>query len=274
MNVLHTRLTGLTQTPFTFIHVSDTHFCLADDRDGKRKTDLARGRRNCFPRAGEALEEGLRLAKEKNTFVLHTGDMSDFVSLKNLEKAKEITDNNELYLAAGNHEFSLYVGEAKEDAAYREQSLTQVQAAFSNDIRFCSVVKNGVNFVLLDNSYYLIEPWQLAALKSEAQKSLPVILCVHTPLYCEELAEKKLLRDGYPLYVMGAPEKELANYSPDRYEQQKADETTTEAFDFIASCPNIRAIFAGHLHFDTETSFFGKPQIVTGTDTVRITEIG
>ena len=63
-------------------------------------------------------------------------------------------------MAAGNHEYSLYVGEAWEDAAYRNQSLATVQEAFINNIRMAARVIGGVNFVALDDGYYLFEEEQ------------------------------------------------------------------------------------------------------------------
>ena len=58
-------------------------------------------------------------AKEYGVPIIHTGDLIDFVSLANLERAERFISENDCFTVAGNHEFSLYVGEAKEDAASR-----------------------------------------------------------------------------------------------------------------------------------------------------------
>ena len=61
----------------------------------------------------------------------------DFVSEMNFEKAEELCKSVDIFMSAGNHEFSHYLGEAKEDAQYRNISLPRVQRIFKNDIR-CS----------------------------------------------------------------------------------------------------------------------------------------
>lgn len=91
--------------------------------------------------------------------------------MRKIELAKDFAETIDCFFAAGNHEFSLYVGEAKEDAAYRAQSLDRVNAAFGNDIRFDSGIIGGVNFVAVDNFYYLFEEFQLEGLKNEAKNT-------------------------------------------------------------------------------------------------------
>ena len=256
--------------PFTVLHASDTHLTFADERDGERKLILTENRSKAFPTA----EEDLNFIKEKaageNRTLIYTGDLIDFVSELNIEKAKDFIDSVDCFFSAGNHEFSLFVGEAKEDAAYRNQSLCKVQSAFKNDIRCSSRIINGVNFVAVDNSYYLFEKEQLDFLKGEAEKEFPVILVVHTPLYTKELYEFSRHGEEIPAYLMSVPEELMKDYSKHRYEQQKEDIITAEAFDFIKNCKNIKGILAGHLHQNFEGHFTDDIyQIVTGLSTVR-----
>ena len=66
----------------------------------------------------------------------------------------------------------------------------------------------------------------------------------------------------------------MTGYDEYRYRQQKADEITLEATDFIRTCPLIKAIFAGHLHYDYEGMLTERlPQYVTGIGTNRIIEV-
>lgn len=272
MHIIKTEIKVGAEKPFSVMHASDTHLTLADARDGKRKTDLAERRQKTFPEADEMFEKMVRLQKKTGSLLVHTGDLIDFVSLANLEKAAEFTAQTDCFFAAGNHEFSLYVGEAKEDAAYREQSLAKVQAAFANDIRFSSRVVNGVNFVAADNSYYLMEESQLNALKAEAEKGLPVVLCVHTPLFSEGLYDYLLNKEGKnsPAYLMSVPEEKMRHYTPDRYEQQKEDAATHEAYEFIRHCPQIKAILAGHVHCPFAFEFGDKMQYGVGCTDIRL----
>lgn len=272
MMILENTLRVGAETPFSALHMSDTHLTLADKReqDNGRKLELAGNRLQYFPNAQDVLVQAEALAKAENLPILHTGDLIDFVSDANLDETARFTAQNDVFTAAGNHEFSLYVGEAKEDAAYRNISLAKVQAAFANDIRFSSRVMHGVNFVAVDNSYYLFEEEQLEALEREVKKGLPTVLMMHTPLYTEVLYEKMIRGGTAPAYLMNVPAEKMAHYTPDRCEQQLADAVTREAYDYILSQPIIRAVLAGHLHIDAEDVLpGGRPQIVTGCETLR-----
>ena len=261
------------EKPFSFFHVSDTHLALADERDDERKNKLAQNRKRAhFEYAEEHLAQIERMAKGEGKTVVHTGDLIDFVSALNLDRAREFTESVDVLMAAGNHEFSLYVGEAFEDAAYRAQSFDRVQAVFQNSIRFASRVVNGVNLVVVDNSYYFFDDWQLEALKVEVQRGLPILLFMHTPIYNEVYRDflRTIQPEGAPLSLMAAPEEELGGYSEYRYRQQKADAVTYEAAAYIREQPLIKAVFTGHIHKDFEAPL-GKyaMQYTTGIGTVR-----
>ncbi len=272
LSITHLTLSVGATAPFTAIHASDTHLTYADIRDGQRKVDLVAWRLPAFPLAESVLAELGALSKELNAPILHTGDLIDYVSLANLEAVKAFTDTHDLFMATGNHEFSLYVGEAKEDAAYRNQSLPAVQACFGNNIRMGSRVINGVNFVALDNGYYLFEPEQFEFLKGEVEKGLPIVLMMHTPLHEPALYEIMMGRAPCA-YLAGVPEELMQGYPSDRYEQQKADALTLEMMDYIAEEPLIKAILAGHLHCNYEGTYAGRiPQIVTGCTDARVVE--
>lgn len=259
------------EKPFTFLHVSDTHICRADARNDKRKNRLAKSRAAYFDTAERDYLEILKIAQQEHLMVTHTGDLIDFVSEANLDGARDFTETIDCFMAAGNHEFSLYVGEAKEDAAYRNQSLAHVQESFTNDIRFASRIVNGVNLIAIDNSYYLFEQWQLDRLKEEAEKGLPMLLFMHTPLYSEESYKfATALQEGTPAYLMAVPEEKMDFYTPDRFEQQQADAVTWEADRYIKEHPLIRGIFTGHLHHDFESLLMERvPQFITGIGTIR-----
>ncbi|MBR2353911.1 MAG: metallophosphoesterase [Clostridia bacterium] len=258
--------------PFRVLHMSDTHLTEADERDDDRKLALAAQRSKYFARAGILVESATEYAKKEGVPIFHTGDLIDFVSYKNLDVARTFSEENDLFMAAGNHEFSLYVGEAVEDAAYRAQSLDKVQAAFKNDIRFSKREMGGVNFVALDNSYYLIEEWQLNALKEVVAEGKPVVLLIHNPLYCEALYNHEIVeKKSDSAYLMAVPEEKMKGYSEHRFRQQKADETTLLAYDYICSEPTIRAILTGHLHEDAEYAINDRlTQYMTRCTTLKI----
>lgn len=274
MEILHTEIKLGIGKPLRIIHASDTHLTFADERDGERKVRLAEQRKNHFLHAESAAQKIKQLHLETGAPVIYTGDLIDFVSEANLEAAKDFAESTDCFMTAGNHEFSLYVGEAKEDAAYRNQSLCRVQASFGNDIRFSSRLYNGVNFVGVDNSYYLFEKRQLDRLKEEVGKGFPVVLCMHNPVYSEELYEYLLDREGRdrPAYLMSVPKEKMKHYSPERYEQQKEDKITHEAYEYILSEKGIKSLLVGHVHCPFEFPLGDKMQYGVGCTDVRIVD--
>lgn len=273
MSIIKTPIHIGIPTPIRLVHMTDTHLCLADMRDGERKVKLGIKRTRVFADPEKALTLASQTAKELGTPILHTGDLIDFVSTANLEFSKQYTDENDVFMAAGNHEFSLYVGEAKEDAAYRNQSLEKVQTVFKNDIRMSSRVIGGVNFVALDNGYYLFEEEQLAFLKKEVEKNLPMVLIMHNPIH--EMTLYYLMRAQQPCaYIVGVPEELMQDYPADRFEQQKADDITKETIEFIKNEPLVKAIIAGHIHLNYRGYLTERiPQITTSCTDIRIIEI-
>lgn len=262
--------------PFELVHATDTHFSYGDERDGEKKIKHAKGRNDVFGCQQEIwIAYAEATARALQAPIVHTGDLIDFVSMANLERAKRFFDENDVALVtAGNHEFAIYVGDGeKEDAAYRNRSLALVQSYYPNDIRFYAREMKGVNLVGIDNGYYRFEPWQLERLKAEAEKGMPILLFLHNPIYTPELF-RELTKHQTCAFLAGVPNELTANYPPDRREQQFADETTLEIMAYLKTCPQIRAIFAGHLHFDAETMVTDTlPQYITGMTTARVIRV-
>lgn len=272
MDILKTDIHIENILPFTILHMSDTHLCLADNRNDERKIKLAENRTKSFPQAEQMIKDVEKFNSETNYTIVHTGDLIDFVSFANLDATKKFTDKNDVFMAAGNHEFSLYVGEAFEDTAYRNQSLALVQQAFKNNIRYSSRIINGINFVAIDNSYYLFDEEQLNFLKEQTAGPFPVILLMHTPLYTESLYNH-MMNDLHNscAYLMNVPAEKITMYNAHRLRQQTADETTKQAYELIVNSNNIKAILTGHLHFDYEDKITDKlTQYVTACTTLRI----
>jgi len=273
MKTIETKLNVGAEKEFSIIHISDTHLTYADERDGERKVILSQNRRKYFSNSEEALALSSQASRQYNAPIMHTGDLIDFVSLANLERAKKFFSENDCFVASGNHEFSLYVGESWEDEAYRNQSLDLVQSFYPNNIRMSSRIIGGVNFIALDNGYYLFEDAQTEFVKEQAKKGLPIVLLLHNPLYEESLFNIKMDSDKNCAFLVGVPEEKMANYPPVRYRQQKADEPTERAIQYFSSEPLIKAILCGHVHISHEGLWNGIPQIVTGLEEIRIIKI-
>ena len=257
MNIVRTRIDVGAQRPFKALHISDNHIAFADQRDGQRKVDLAQKRAAAFARSGrlaeDLLAEQLDYARQNNLLVLHTGDLIDFVSLKNLEYARDALKDIDYFMAVGNHEFSLYVGEAFEDVPYKMQSYDLVQSYFRNNLLFDSRVVNGVNFVAVDDGYYLFDERQLKQLKGEVAKGLPIVLMMHNPLHTDAFFRNEIDVVGNPCaYLTGTPVELMGGYDPYRLRQQRPDEATLAFIDYVYAQPLIRAVLAGHLHHPWE----------------------
>lgn len=270
MKTIETKLCVGAENPFLAIHLSDTHLTYADERDGERKVSLAQNRKRIFEESELILAAASQESHQYNAPILHTGDLIDFVSLANLERVKLFFSENDCFVAAGNHEFSLYVGEAWEDEAYRNQSLALVQSAYPNNIRMSSRIIGGVNFVALDDSYYLFEDVQTEFVREQAKKGLPIVLLLHNPLYEEKLFDTLMYPNGEYASIVGVPEEKMTAYSPYRYRQQKADEATERALQYFSTEPLLKAILCGHVHISYEGTWHGIPQIITGMQELRM----
>ena len=272
MIITKTRLEIGLEKPFRALHMSDNHIALADNRDDERKIKLAESRTAAFNHGkpgNVAMEEyalQLDYARSHRLPVLYTGDLCDFVSYKNLDYARDTLKDIDYFMAVGNHEFSLYVGEAFEDLPYKMKSFDLVQSYFRNDLHFASRVMGGVNFVALDNGYYRFDADQLARMKREIEKGLPIVLMMHNPLHTQQLYDEMMTNRKPPCaYLTGTPDALMTGYDEYRFRQQQADADTMAFIDYIYAQPLIRAVLAGHLHFNYETRLpSGVMQYVTG----------
>ena len=245
--------------PFGALQVSDTHIVRVDNRDDERKMKLAAGR-SFAPFGEHYLDEAISLAKARGDLLLHTGDLIDFVSAANLDLAEAHFAGNDWFVSSGNHEFSKYVGEAREDDAYKRDSYARVQGAYPNDLTFSSRVVNGVNFVSLDDVYYNVTEDQHAHFEKEVEKGLPIVMLCHVPLYGPKLYDyvMKATRNKCA-YVTGAPLELTSTYEGGRNPppgqewrsravQQRTDKPTADFIKWLKEQKLLKAVLSGHLH--------------------------
>ena len=257
LKVKEIRIEAGASKPFTAMQVSDTHLTLvnAAEKDA-RKVNLAMSRHTIFPWSEHYFDEAVHLARSKGDLLLHTGDMIDFVSQANLAYTERAFASDDWYASSGNHEFSKYVGEAKEDAAYKADSYDRVQAAFPNDLTFCSRVVNGINFVAIDDVYYNVTESQHELFRKEVEKGLPIILMCHVPFYLPGLcADQQRGNVANCAYVTGAPLEITSKYNPSRAEQQKTDGPTGAFVAWLKDQKLLKGILCGHLHKFHEERF-------------------
>ena len=171
------------------------------------------------------------------------------------------------FVSAGNHDYSKYVGEAKEDEAYKQDSYEAVRAAFPNDLRFASRVIGGVNFVAVDDVYYNFTERQLEQMKAEMAKGLPVVMLCHVPIYTPEFCKSELeATGGNCAYLTGVPLEITETFDQGRtypageewrYRkvQQRADEPTLAFIAWLKEQKLLKAILCGHMHRFFEERF-------------------
>ena len=241
------------QEPFRILHVTDTHIARADADDDSRKQALARQRAAAFegenPGCTERyFRESAAFANESGALLVHTGDLFDFVSLAHDRLAPELLKiPRDSLMAVGNHEFSLYVGEAFEDETYKAQSLARIERMLpGQNLRFYAREVNGVILVAMDNVYYDFTDQQREMLLREAEKGKPMLLFFHNPIYTPALYEE--MRDVECCYAVGTPSEKMESYNDYRYRQQIATPQTRRFLSTLFSLKNVKAIFAGHLH--------------------------
>ena len=254
MDLIHTHIHIGLEQPLKLLHVSDTHISLADERDDERKRALAADRARAFEKGDVGCclryyKESCELANQENAILVHTGDLFDFVSEKHCEMAPELMAMaDDSFFAVGNHEFSLYVGEAFEDEKYKAISFDKLQAAFPRyNLTFASRVVNGVNLIAMDNTYYDFSAEILERFKEEEKKGLPMLLFFHTPLFAPDLYEKAMAAEGCA-YLVGTPIELMESYSDYRFRQQVTTPQTHRFLDYFYNCQLVKAVFAGHLH--------------------------
>lgn len=260
MNIKKIKLNIGIQSPLKLLHISDTHLSYADSRSDERKQRLAMARSQLFENGTHActmhLLDSMDYAAKNCDLLVHTGDLIDFVSYRNVDIVKSIMGDLDYLFVTGNHEFSKYVGEAVEDEAYKQDSLALVQQAFKNNIRFSSKVVGGVNLIGIDNSYYHFNQEHIDLFKVEALKGLPIILFLHNPFYTKELFDECMrVRGSTNASIMGCPDELIAGYTKDRFIQQHATDDDMAMIDYFKSLDLIKAVFVGHLHFFHESQW-------------------
>lgn len=261
------------EKPLKLLHITDTHLAFDDPgKDSGRQRHFEGKHKGCI---ADYYFQAVDYARKNGLLIVNTGDMLDFLSDANFAFTDKHLKDADCIYAAGNHDFCHCVGEAKEDAEYKRNNMKITAPHFNTNLLFDSRVTAGVNFVTLDNSYYLISDGQIDMLRAEAARGYPIVLCVHVPFFTQALAKSVYGEGNDCAYLVAAPEEHLKNYSEHRRSQQKPDEATLRAVAYIKSEPLIKAVIAGHLHLNFDgTLDNGIPQLVThGTYAGYVREI-
>lgn len=244
------------EKPFSVLHISDTHLAEVYPDENDRKLRLAKNRQRQFGgRQLEALRDSIAWARQHVDFIVHTGDLIDFQSRANYELAASVI-GTDFFATVGNHEFSpeMWLSLEKEtrDDAWRERSRADLEKVFGHDVSFASRVVHGVNFVLLDNVYGIVTESQIERFRQEVRKGLPIVLGMHVPIISDAMA-----RAMHHYWQKGGGRFRSAAL-PDPTGDWLAQRTARVTQAFVAELkrePLLKAILAGHLHFDYQEPF-------------------
>lgn len=254
MEIIRNSLQIGLEKPVKALHLTDCHLNYIDDRDSDDKKRVWAALKHL-----DKDEDG-HIARNFDDLITYGnvncditcigGDNIAITTQMVFEKGREAMarSKNALFVV-GNHEFSQLCGESWEGTAYKMNSYPQVRKAFGEQTFFASRVVGGVNFVGIDDSYYLIEDWQTERLKKEVEKGYPIVLFMHVPLFEQKLYDFMMqVTDGLCTYLTGCDEEHLLPFSEFRAIQQRPDAATLRFIDYLYSQDKVKAILAGHVH--------------------------
>lgn len=252
LSIVSWRVKAGATKPFTILHISDTHLTAAYPDEPEDVRNRAKNRSRTFGGLQEeALRDSLAWAKEHVDYVVHTGDMIDFQSRANFDLVRKYYGESGAAMlgSLGNHEY--YHGQKKETEETKGETRELVSAAFPFDTSFQSTVVNGVNFVTLDNVYGEVTAGQMLKFEAEVKKGLPIILCMHCPIYTERIASAAS-RYWRKTNLKAVPDME--NYVRG-YKRDGKHTVTKEFYAYLEAQPLLKAVLAGHIHVTVADRF-------------------
>ena len=247
LEILRHRVEVGARQPFKALHVTDSHLTLCNARENDpRKVELAMRRSVPWRSNWHYLEAAVQHARANGELLLHTGDLMDFVSIANLDAAGTLFQEDDWFVCAGNHEYSKYVGEAREDEKYKRDSYAVVQGVFPNDLTLASRVVNGVNFVALDDVYLYFPEAVVKGFAREVEKGLPIVVMCHVPLYSPELHDAYWKARGHLLGITGVPMDVVAD--PKTGRKGNGGAAAADFVRYLRSEKLVKAVLSGHVH--------------------------
>lgn len=247
------------EKPFSVLHISDTHLTAAGEEETLKKQTLCCKRTRCFGgRQEEALRDSIAWAKKHCDYLVHTGDLIDWQSEANFALVKKYFGEG-MTGCLGNHEFStdMWLSDPKEVPveAYKENTRALLAKTYPFDISLQSTVVNGVNFVTIDDVYGTVTSVQVERFAAEVKKGLPIVLCLHVPLFTELICRAQAHFWDWRNPKFRSAALPTGEKLPDDFRRQQGDPVTRDFIAALKAEPLLKAILAGHLHFSIEDRF-------------------
>ena len=220
--------------PFTFVHLTDVHISECDGRNEDLIPFMAK-RDERFGRPTETAGEVFQKANSCcPDFVAVTGDLVDVPTQACLEIAGTLLQSLEapFYFCVGNHEWGSRV-----TPPHREHWRNELRVWTPQPMDWFVQRWQGVNLLYIDDSDYQITPEQLRLTRELLETGRPCLLFVHIPLVIESLIEPTEAKWKSPILIGGAHGEGVT--------------PSTAAFcELVKESLQVKAIFAGHIHFD------------------------
>ena len=233
---------------YRFLHLSDLHMSLCDDRATERQIKDAVSRNINFTKDGispdKRFEEYIEYIKERSDKnhpehldgVLFTGDVLDFPSQANFEFLEEKMGQIEIpvVFALGNHDW-IYFHDCP--SAYAKVAFRPLFSKWCGGNTFINKTYIGeLCFITLDNVCGYYEDGLEIALEKMMENEKNVIIMQHIPFYVDTLhgdVVARWKRDG----TIGG-------------EALPMNDTAKKIYDLIVNSQNsVLAVLTGHFHF-------------------------
>ena len=262
--------------PVKLLFAADTHLSRDDARgepfreySGRMAGDYQRTRH--FQTGAETHPEAcfvetLGVAKSESAAgVILAGDLLSFPSEAAVEWVLDRLGESGLpwLYTAGNHDWHYEGLPGSSEELRREWIEKRLRPLYQGqDPHASAVVIGGVKVLLIDNSTYEISPEQLDFFRRETAGDLPVILCVHIPLYAP--GRPVGFGCGHPAWGAATDKNHAIERRPPWRERHS--ETTMAFHREVFASPHLLGIFAGHTHQPSTDVIDGIPQVVAGAN--------
>ena len=249
------------ESPFTALHVSDTHLNFADLREvpvGSPQYESFQDRWMRFPHAFDNFVATLDYAERRGLPIFHTGDLYDSLTEANSAAVRRARGALRFDAwAVGNHEFYRgWCGHRTEVTG----ACDQLAREFGRDTSFSVFERGGAWFVSFDNvAEGRVSEGVVARVRKVFDDGRPVVLLCHVPpVDTPEMlaAERERLR--YRLLARGDDPKKVEEYVANRRRipvQDGYDEGSRRFYDFLRRQPQLKAILCGHRHAEYHVRF-------------------
>lgn len=239
--------------PFSILHISDSHLTAAYPHESERMQRRHKSRTATFGgRQEEALRDSLAWARDHVDYIVYTGDLIDWQTEANYDLVRKYFGDN-MFGAIGNHEHWseewLTDPSEQDKAEFREANHRALSEVYPFDVECHAQQIGGVNFIAMDNAFGTFATRQVEFFKAEAAKGFPMVLCMHVPLYSDDIwrASDRFWNEGN----MTVDPSRLG----DEYRAQREDPVTRDFIAYLRQEPLLRALLTGHEHFALDDPF-------------------